>query len=116
MSSKAPFDCPVAQVNVVPAGVASSRRHRSWHGKQKGERNHGSRPDRPDAIVVHLDLQTRIIGWRIFTDDDGSYLRRKTLITNGHGTDVAGTIAAQQETPGVVGVALRPVTNRQKFK
>jgi major intracellular serine protease len=53
---------------------------------------------------THPDLKERIVGGRNFTNDDGG----KTGVYqdyNGHGTHVAGTIAATQNNNGVVGVA-----------
>lgn len=54
--------------------------------------------------IYHPDLSGRIAGVRNFTNEDGG---RKYLVTdyNGHGTHVAGTIAASANSSGVVGVA-----------
>lgn len=51
--------------------------------------------------VHHPDLQGAIIGGYNFTTDDSTAYHDE----NGHGTHVAGTIAAQQNNIGVVGVA-----------
>ncbi|MRG85244.1 S8 family peptidase [Salinibacillus xinjiangensis] len=54
--------------------------------------------------VNHLELNENIIGGRNFTNDDQG---NPDIIMdyNGHGTHVAGTIAAKQNEQGVVGVA-----------
>lgn len=54
--------------------------------------------------LTHSDLQDQVVGGRNFTDDDGSN-PEIFLDYNGHGTHVAGTIAAQGNGEGVVGVA-----------
>ncbi|WP_342512143.1 S8 family peptidase [Sporosarcina sp. FSL K6-1522] len=92
----------VAEVNEVPAGVDLIQAPKIWNAtKGKGM-----------TVAVldtgcdsrHPDLQERIIGGRNFTDDDRS---NPTIFLdyNGHGTHVAGTIAAQKNDKGVVGVA-----------
>ncbi len=99
-----PYDLivQVAQANEVPAGVALIMAPQIWH-ETKGKGITVAVLD-TGCDREHPDLQKRIIGGRNFTDDDGSD-PTKFLDYNGHGTHVAGTIAAQQDNNGVVGVA-----------
>ncbi|WP_112180203.1 S8 family peptidase [Paraliobacillus zengyii] len=53
---------------------------------------------------THPELKDRIIGGRNFTEDDEGNPEAFNDY-NGHGTHVAGTIAAEQNEQGVVGVA-----------
>lgn len=53
---------------------------------------------------THIELTDRIIGGKNFTTDDASD-PNAFFDYNGHGTHVAGTIAAEQNGQGVVGVA-----------
>ena len=89
-------------VNEIPKGVELIRAPEMW------EQSTGK--DITVAILDtgcdtdHPDLQNRIIGGRNFTQDDGG---NPAIFEdyNGHGTHVAGTIAATQNNAGVVGVA-----------
>ena len=92
----------VAQVHEVPAGVALIQAPQIWH-ETKGKGITVAVLD-TGCDREHPDLQKRIRGGRNFTDDDGSD-PMKFLDYNGHGTHVAGTIAAQRDNNGVVGVA-----------
>lgn len=90
------------EVNEVPRGIQLIQAPTIW-GETKGKGVKVAVLD-TGCDSKHPDLQERIIGGRNFTDDDRS---DPTIFQdyNGHGTHVAGTIAAQQNDKGVIGVA-----------
>ncbi|KAA0966772.1 S8 family peptidase [Sporosarcina sp. ANT_H38] len=92
----------VTETTEVPPGVALIQAPAIW-GVTKGKGVTIAVLD-TGCESSHPDLQQQIIGGRNFTDDDGSN-PDIFLDYNGHGTHVAGTIAAQQNGIGVVGVA-----------
>lgn len=91
-----------SEVNEVPSGVELIQAPKTWD-KTKGKGIKVAILD-TGCDTSHPDLQERIIGGRNFTDDDESN-PDIFLDYNGHGTHVAGTIAAQENDQGVIGVA-----------
>jgi major intracellular serine protease len=96
------FIAEVEEVTEVPKGVEMIQAPAVW-GKSKGLGITIAILD-TGCDVTHPDLKDRIIGGRNFTNDDkgNSGIFRDY---NGHGTHVAGTIAASSNQTGVVGVA-----------
>ncbi|MFS0780185.1 S8 family peptidase [Bacillus sp. 1P06AnD] len=92
----------VAAVSEVPKGIELIQAPELW-GRNRGKGIVVAILD-TGCDIEHPDLKGRIIGGRNFTDDDsgnsGMYQDY-----NGHGTHVAGTIAAEENGKGVVGVA-----------
>lgn len=95
-------DALVEKVAEVPKGIELIQAPKLWE-KSKGKGITVAILD-TGCDVDHPDLQGRIIGGRNFTGDDHS---TPDIFTdyNGHGTHVAGTIAAVENGVGVVGVA-----------
>ncbi|ALC89255.1 serine protease [Bacillus sp. FJAT-18017] len=92
----------IETVNEVPAGVELIQAPEIW-GETKGEGITVAVLD-TGCDIDHPDLKDRIIGGRNFTSDD----RGNPDIFNdynGHGTHVAGTIAAGANEFGVIGTA-----------
>ncbi|KON88483.1 serine protease [Sporosarcina globispora] len=90
------------EVKEVPKGVELIQAPKIWN-ETKGKGIKIAVLD-TGCDISHPDLKDRITGGRNFTDDDNSdpgifkdY--------NGHGTHVAGTIAAHENDAGVIGVA-----------
>ena len=90
------------EVNEIPAGVNLIQAP-TWWTRSKGQGIKIAVLD-TGCDADHPDLQTRIIGGRNFTDDDMGD-ENNFSDYNGHGTHVAGTIAAEENGMGVVGVA-----------
>ncbi|MER2090359.1 MAG: S8 family peptidase [Sporosarcina sp.] len=92
----------VADANEIPAGVKLIQAPSVWN-KTKGKGITVAVLD-TGCDSKHSDLQEQIVGGRNFTDDDG-YNPDIFQDYNGHGTHVAGTIAARENDNGVIGVA-----------
>ncbi|MFS0779798.1 S8 family peptidase [Neobacillus sp. 3P2-tot-E-2] len=92
----------VEVVSEVPEGINMIGAPKIWE-KSKGKGITVAILD-TGCDITHPDLSERIIGGCNFTDDDNG---NPDLYTdyNGHGTHVAGTIAAAQNNNGVIGVA-----------
>lgn len=92
----------VEKVNEVPKGVEMIQAPKIWY-QTKGKGVTVAILD-TGCDTAHPDLKERIVGGRNFTKDDGGNPNVYEDY-NGHGTHVAGTIAAIQNNTGVVGVA-----------
>ncbi|AHV95133.1 S8 family peptidase [Paenibacillus sabinae] len=90
------------QVNEIPKGIEMIQAPAVW-GQTKGEGITVAILD-TGCEVSHPDLKGRIAGGRNFTDDDNGN-PDIYVDYNGHGTHVAGTIAAISNGTGVVGAA-----------
>ncbi|WP_308392016.1 S8 family serine peptidase, partial [Bacillus thuringiensis] len=93
----------VSEVSEIPEGVKFINAPAVWEKSEKGK----------DIVVAvldtgcqtdHVDLKDRIIGGKNFTTDNNSDPNNYSDL-NGHGTHVAGTIAATENNQGVLGVA-----------
>ncbi|MFP5112219.1 S8 family peptidase [Bacillaceae bacterium C204] len=92
----------VEAVSEVPEGIEMIEAPKIWE-KSKGKGITVAILD-TGCDETHPDLSERIIGGRNFTNDDNGNPDVYTDY-NGHGTHVAGTIAAIQNDKGVIGVA-----------
>lgn len=92
----------VEEVTEVPKGIEMIQAPKVWE-QTKGKGMTVAILD-TGCDVTHPDLKERIIGGRNFTNDDNGN-EEVYRDYNGHGTHVAGTIAATQNQQGVVGVA-----------
>ncbi|MDR6123453.1 major intracellular serine protease [Bacillus sp. SLBN-46] len=92
----------VEEVTEVPKGVDMIQAPKVWE-KTKGKGVTIAILD-TGCDLTHPDLRERIIGGRNFTRDDKG-IKEVFRDYNGHGTHVAGTMAATINQKGVVGVA-----------
>lgn len=92
----------VEVVSEVPKGIELIAAPKIWE-KSKGKGITIAILD-TGCDVTHPDLSERIVGGRNFTNDDAGNPDEYNDY-NGHGTHVAGTIAAVQNNNGVIGVA-----------
>jgi major intracellular serine protease len=96
------FIAEVEEVAEVPKGVEMIQAPDVWDASKGQEITIAILDTGCDQS--HPELKDRIIGGRNFTDDDNGN-REIFKDYNGHGTHVAGTIAASKNHTGVVGVA-----------
>jgi major intracellular serine protease len=96
------FITEVEEVTEVPKGVEMIHAPAFWE-KSEGQGITVAILD-TGCDVTHPDLKDRIVGGRNFTNDDKGNIGIFRDY-NGHGTHVAGTIAASRNQTGVVGVA-----------
>lgn len=98
-----PFEVKAVKEDIseIPYGVQQMKAPEIW---EKGEKGNGVVIAILDTGIdtTHPDLKDQIIDGRNFTNEGD---RDDFSDGNGHGTHVAGTIAAKENSSGVVGVA-----------
>ncbi|MEL3971621.1 S8 family peptidase [Rossellomorea oryzaecorticis] len=97
------MDEMVADANEIPKGVDLIQAPSLWKNGYKGNGITVAVLD-TGCDVNHPDLKGKVKGYRNFTDDDDGAEDNVTDYS-GHGTHVAGTIAANEDGQGVIGVA-----------
>ncbi|MCC5468554.1 S8 family peptidase [Pelosinus baikalensis] len=90
-------------INEIPEGVQLMKAPEIWEDSRRGSGVVIAVLD-TGCQIDHPDLKDRIIGGRNFTSDYNGD-ENKFDDGNGHGTHVAGTIAAAENNQGVVGIA-----------
>lgn len=92
-------------VEIIPEGIKLIQAPKFWEKSNKGEGIEIAVID-TGCDINHPDLKDRIVGVRNFTNDDRGDI---SIVTDyvGHGTHVAGIIAASENGTGIIGVAPR---------
>ncbi|MBH9967584.1 S8 family peptidase [[Bacillus] enclensis] len=93
----------LADTNEIPKGIELIQAPTLWKNGYKGKGITVAVLD-TGCDVNHPDLKGKVKGVRNFTDDDDGDENNVTDYS-GHGTHVAGTIAANEDGNGVIGVA-----------
>ncbi len=93
----------VTALSEVPQGIELIEAPALWEASNKGAGQIVAVID-TGCQIDHPDLEERVIGGRNFTSDYNGD-EANFADNNGHGTHVAGTIAASETGSGVVGVA-----------
>lgn len=102
-----PYEIEKEEVNInfneIPEGIQMIQAPQLW---AKGYKGQGVKIAVIDTGCDknHIDLKERVIGGRNFTEEDNGDINNFNDY-NGHGTHVAGIIAASLNGTGVVGVA-----------
>lgn len=103
MVSDIPNLAKTPEGDYIPDGVAMIRAPELWSQGYKGQGVKIAIVD-SGCQVDHPDLRDRIIGGRNFTTEDNGDITKYNDY-NGHGTHVAGVIAASHNGSGIIGVA-----------
>lgn len=96
-------ECTQTMVENIPEGVREIKAPDFWNQGYKGQGVTIAVID-SGCQMDHPDLKDRIVGGRNFTAEDKGDIN-KFNDYNGHGTHVAGTIAASANGKGIIGVA-----------
>ncbi|MGM0866151.1 MAG: S8 family peptidase [Bacillota bacterium] len=97
------MDEMIVDANEIPKGVDLIQAPSMWKNGYKGKGTTIAVLD-TGCDMNHPDLAGKVKGFRNFTDDDNGAEDNVTDYS-GHGTHVAGTIAASENGDGVIGVA-----------
>lgn len=95
----------IASPELIPAGIKYIKADTFWDKGRKGEGRVIAIID-TGCDITHPDLSDRILDKKNFTSDNNNDINNVTDY-QGHGTHVAGIIAANENKSGIIGVAPR---------